>query len=92
MTKVRAHIFVSGLVQGVFFRQKTKQMAESREVGGWVRNLEDGRVEAVFEGEETDVQALVDFCRRGPSGAKVSDVKVAFEKFLGEFKNFKVTF
>jgi acylphosphatase len=92
MTKVRAHIFVSGLVQGVFFRQKTKQMAESREVGGWVRNLDDGRVEAVFEGEETDVQALVDFCRRGPSGAKVSDVKVAFEKFLGEFKNFKVTF
>ena len=92
MTKVRAHIFVIGLVQGVFFRQKTKQMAESLKVGGWVRNLDDGRVEAVFEGEEIDVQALVDFCRRGSSGAKVSDVKVAFEKFLGEFKNFKVTF
>ncbi len=92
MTKVRAHIFVSGLVQGVFFRQKTKQMAENRGVGGWVRNLDDGRVEAVFEGEETDVHALMDFCRRGPSGAKVSDVEVAFEKFLGEFKNFKVTF
>ena len=79
MTKVRAHILISGLVQGVFFRQKTKQMAESRKVGGWVRNLDDGRVEAGFEGEETDVQALVDFCRRGPSGAKVSDIEVAFE-------------
>jgi acylphosphatase len=92
MTKVRAHVFISGIVQGVFFRQKTKQQAENRDVLGWVRNLYDGRVEAVFEGEEEDVKALVDFCRKGPRGAVITNVDVAFERFAGEFRNFKVTF
>ncbi|MGA2523202.1 MAG: acylphosphatase [Candidatus Bathyarchaeia archaeon] len=92
MTNVRAHVFVTGLVQGVFFRQKTKQQAENHGVRGWVHNLEDGRVEAVFEGEEVDVNALVDFCRNGPRGAQVTNVEVEFEMFLGEFQNFKVTY
>ncbi len=92
MANVRAHVFVSGLVQGVFFRQRTKQLAEGRGVRGWVRNLEDGRVEAVFEGEDTEVNALVDFCRKGPSGAQVTKFDVEFETFLGEFRNFKVTY
>ena len=52
MVKARIHVFVSGRVQGVFFRQTTKQLAESLGVNGWIRNLQDGRVEAVFEGEE----------------------------------------
>jgi len=92
MGNVRAHVFVSGLVQGVFFRQKSKQQAESHGVRGWVRNLDDGRVEAVFEGAEADVKALVDFCRTGPRGAQITNVEVCFEKFLGEFQNFKVTY
>ena len=92
MAKVRAHVYVSGMVQGVFFRQKTKQQAESRGVTGWVRNLEDGRVEAVFEGEEDAVEALVDFCRRGPYGAVVTNVEVAFEGFAGGFRNFAVAY
>jgi acylphosphatase len=92
MANIRAHVFVSGIVQGVFFRQKTKQQAESHGVRGWVRNLDDGRVEAVLEGEETDVKALVDFCRIGPRGAQITDVEVEFEKFSGQFQNFKVTY
>jgi acylphosphatase len=62
MNKVRAHVLVSGKVQGVFFRQKTQRQAQSFGVTGWVRNLPDGRVEAVFEGEEEAVKALVDYC------------------------------
>jgi acylphosphatase len=92
MAKVRVHVFVSGIVQGVFFRQKTKQQAENLGVTGWVRNLYDGRVEAVFEGEEEDVKALVDFCRKGPRGAVITNVDVTFERFVGEFRNFKVTY
>ncbi len=92
MANVRAHVFVSGLVQGVFFRQKTKRQAESRGVRGWVRNLEDGRVEAVFEGEAADVNALVDFCKKGPGGAQVTNVAVEFEKASGEFRNFNVAY
>jgi acylphosphatase len=92
MAKVRAQVFVSGLVQGVFFRQETKQNAESRGVKGWVRNLDDGRLEAVFEGEEADVKALVDFCRRGPNGAKVTKIDVEYTSFSGEFLNFRVSY
>ena len=92
MGSVRAHVFVSGLVQGVFFRQKTKQLAESHGVNGWVRNLDDGRVEAVFEGGESDVKAMVDFCRKGPRGAQITNVEVKSERFSGEFQNFKVTY
>jgi acylphosphatase len=92
MANVRAHVFINGLVQGVFFRQKIKQLAESRGVTGWVRNLDDGRVEAVFEGEEADVAVLVDFCRKGPRGAVVAGVDVTSEEFTGEFQDFKVTY
>ncbi len=92
MVDVRAHVFISGIVQGVFFRQKTKQQAQNLEVTGWVRNLDDGRVEAVFEGKEDSVKALVDFCRKGPRGALITNVDVEFETFSGEFKNFDVVY
>ena len=89
MTKTRAHVFVSGIVQGVFFRQKTKQQALSFGVAGWVRNLPDGRVEAVFEGEEESVTALVEYCRHGPSYARVTNVEVSWEPYRGEFSGFE---
>jgi acylphosphatase len=92
MANIRVHVFISGIVQGVFFRQKTKQQAGNLGVTGWVRNLSDGRVEAVFEGKEEDVKALVDFCRKGPMGALITNVDVAFERFTGEFQNFKVAY
>ena len=81
MANARAHVFVSGTVQGVFFRQKTKREAESHGVTGWVRNLADGRVEAVFEGEEEAVKAMVEYSRHGPSAAWVTYVDVAWEPF-----------
>ena len=89
MTKARAHVYVSGIVQGVFFRQKTKRQAESLGVNGWVRNLPDGRVEAVFEGEEEAVRALVDYCRHGPSYARVTNIDVLWEPHRGEFSGFE---
>ena len=92
MVNARAHVFVSGQVQGVFFRQSTREKAQISGVTGWVRNLPDERVEAVFEGKEEDVKELVDFCRKGPMGAVITNVDVAFERFTGEFRNFKVTY
>ncbi len=91
MTKTRAHIYVTGKVQGVFFRQNTKRQAQSNDVSGWVSNLPDGRVEAVFEGEDSAVKQVVDYCRHGPSFAKVENVEVAFEDYKGEFTNFSIT-
>ena len=89
MGKTRAHVFVSGRVQGVFFRQKTKLQAESLGVKGWIRNLPDGRVEAVFEGEETAVKALVEYCHQGPSSSIVTNVDSTWEPYRGEFTSFK---
>lgn len=88
----RAHVFVSGRVQGVFFRSKTRYEAKKRGVKGWVRNLPDGRVEAIFEGEEKSVKELIDFCKRGPSGARVTNVDVLWERPAGEFKDFEVKY
>ena len=90
--KVRAHVFVSGRVQGVFFRSETSYEAKRRNVVGWVRNTSDGRVEAVFEGEKEDVEKLIDFCRRGPSGARVTKVDVQWEAYAGEFRDFKIRY
>jgi acylphosphatase len=89
--KIRAHVFVSGRVQGVFFRSETRYEAKRRKVDGWVRNMSDGRVEAVFEGEKEDVKKVIDFCRRGPLGARVMKIDVRWEDYIGEFKDFKVS-
>ena len=90
--RARAHVVVSGDVQGVFFRQETKRQAEAHGVSGWVRNRDDGAVEAVFEGEKQDVKALVEFCKHGPSGAMVTNVDVKWEDFTGEFNDFKILY
>ncbi len=89
MVNVKAHVFVSGIVQGVFFRLATKEQAEIYNVTGWIRNLLDGRVEAVFEGEENNVLKLVEYCHRGPPNAKVTNVEVEWQKYFGEFTSFK---
>jgi acylphosphatase len=77
---VRYRVFVSGRVQGVFFRDTCRQIADEHGVTGWVRNLPDGRVEAVFEGTQDDVQKLVDWTRHGPRRAAVADVWVRQEQ------------
>jgi acylphosphatase len=86
--KVRAHLLVSGRVQGVYFRQSTLVEAQNLGVNGWVRNLMDGRVEAVFEGEEHEVKTLVNYCRQGPPAARVNSLEVSYGPFKGEFSNF----
>ncbi len=90
--KTRAHVFISGRVQGVFFRSETKHEADRYDVKGWVCNLPDGRVEAVFEGEEEAVNALVEFCKSGPPRARVTNVDLRWEKFTGEFDSFRVRY
>lgn len=90
MARVRAHIYVSGIVQGVVFRSTTRRQALARSLNGWVRNLSYGRVEAVFEGEEQAVKSMVEWCRKGPAHAVVDDVEVRWEPYQGEFEQFKV--
>jgi len=90
--KARAHVVVSGRVQGVFFRSETQDEARRQNVTGWVRNLPDGRVEAVFEGEKDNVDALIEFCRAGPPGARVARVEVVWEHFTGEFRDFGIRY
>jgi acylphosphatase len=77
---VRKRVTVRGRVQGVFFRDTTRRMAESRGVAGWVRNNPDGSVEAAFEGADDAVDAMVEFARDGPRGAVVQGVDVADEE------------
>ena len=77
---IRRRVVVSGRVQGVFFRDTVRRMAGSRGVTGWVRNRSDGTVEAVFEGDEETVGAMVEFCRQGPRGAEVEEVNVSEEE------------
>jgi len=90
MAEKRAHLLISGRVQGVNFRYYTAREANACGVRGWVRNLWDGRVEAVFEGEEQAVQHMVDWCRHGPPAARVDHVEVAWEDPTGEFSRFRV--
>ena len=82
--RARVHVWVSGRVQGVGFRYSTCEQAERLRLGGWVRNLGDGRVEAVFEGPTAEVAQAVAWCRRGPPGAWVSDVRSEPEPPIGE--------
>jgi len=81
---VRAHVYISGHVQGVFFRATTREQADRLGVAGWVRNLPDGRVEAVLEGTRPAVQACLQWCHHGPPGARVTGVEVEWEAPRGE--------
>ncbi|NMC72786.1 MAG: acylphosphatase [Geobacteraceae bacterium] len=88
--KIQATVTISGLVQGVSFRYFTVQQAERCNVTGWVRNLPNGAVQGCFEGEERDVEALIDWCRIGPRHARVDGVSVERQEFTGKFRDFRV--
>ena len=88
--KTRAHVFIRGKVQGVYFRQNTRRVTTKHRVTGWVCNLGDGRVEAVFEGDKSDVSEVIEWCHIGPSNSRVDDVDVRFEKYSGEFESFTI--
>ena len=86
----RAHVYVSGQVQGVFFRDSTRERAEQLGLAGWVRNLPDGRVEALFEGPSKKVQEMIRWCEEGPSHAEVESVATEFEASRGDLTGFEV--
>ena len=88
MTKTRARALVSGKVQGVFFRAAAAETAEQAGLTGFVRNLRDGRVEVIFEGDKDTVQRLIDWCHEGPPSARVDSVEVFWEPATGEFTGF----
>ena len=87
---VRAHILVNGRVQGVFFRVETCRAAHKRNVTGWVRNTSECKVEAIFEGNQENVEKMIEFCKRGPPAARVTKLDVHWEEYTGEFKDFKI--
>ena len=92
MIQKRIHIFVIGRVQGVFFRQSTRVMAIKNNVNGWVRNLDDGRVEIVAEGEQENIDNLVNWCKIGPANSRVDEFKLIDEPSNDEFENFEVRY
>jgi acylphosphatase len=92
MGKVRAHVFIEGSVQGVFFRANTREEASLLGLTGWVRNCWDGRVEAVFEGEREKVERVIAWCKKGPPGAMVRDVEINWEQATGEYDTFSIEY
>jgi acylphosphatase len=92
MSNQRIRIIVTGKVQGVFFRQSLKIKAKQNEIFGWVKNLKDGRVEAILEGDEEKINRIIEWAHGGPANARVEDVEIQNEKFIGEFSNFDVLY
>ena len=90
MALTRAHVSITGRVQGVCFRMYTHERARELRLTGWVRNRYDGRVEAVFEGEATDVKSMVDWCHIGPPASRVTDVHVEWEEPTDKYTGFSV--
>lgn len=90
--EARIHIFVSGLVQGVFFRSETKAKAQELGLLGWVKNLADGRVEILTEGEKEKLEKLIEWVKKGPASARVNGLDVEWQKYKGEFENFEIRY
>jgi acylphosphatase len=92
VAKVRVHLFIEGRVQGVWFRAFTRDLALGLDLKGWVRNLSDGRVEAVFEGRKEDVEKAISGCYKGPPGAYVTNIETEWEPFKDEFSRFEIKY
>ena len=92
MVQKQIHIFVTGRVQGVFFRQSTKVMAIKNNAKGWVRNLDDGRVEIVAQGETQDIDNLAHWCKTGPANSRGDEFELSEENISDEFENFEVRY
>jgi acylphosphatase len=88
----RVQVLISGRVQGVFFRAYTRDQALARGLSGWVRNLPDGRVAAVFEGDREKIDSMLAWCRQGPAYAAVDEVLTDWQPYQGEFQDFRITY
>ena len=89
---IRIHVLISGRVQGVFFRSNTKTIADNLGIGGWVRNLPDGRVEVIAEGEKDRVDRFIEFLKKGPTPARVDNVEIETQDYKGEFQDFSIRY
>lgn len=89
---MKAHLFIEGRVQGVFYRAFTRNLAVKLGLNGWVRNLYDGRVEAVFEGSPELIEKAVEQCRKGPAGSSVRNINVRWEEPTEELKGFEIRY
>lgn len=92
MNSKRVHLLIRGRVQGVYFRQGMMETAEKNNVLGWVRNLSDNRVESVLEGNDSNVDAVIEWAHFGPAGAVVDELKISEENFTGEFREFEIRY
>ncbi len=92
MAKTRVHLYIEGKVQGVWYRAFTRDVATKYGIRGWVRNLPDGRVEAVFEGDESDIEKAIAECYKGPPAAVVTNIDIKKEPFKGEFNGFEIRY
>jgi len=92
MDEARAHVFIEGRVQGVFYRAFTRDIAHTLGLKGWVRNLHDGRVEAVLEGKKGLIEHVIQKCYAGPPGARVTNIEVKWEEFIGDLKGFAIKY
>lgn len=89
---VRAHIYIQGRVQGVFYRSWTRDNAIDLGLTGWARNLEDGRVDVVAEGEKGELNKLIELIKKGPPLAEVGHLDIIWEKATGEFEGFEIRY
>ena len=90
MSKIRAEVTISGRVQGVWFRQSTCDVARQNHLTGWCRNNPEGTVTAIFEGETVAVESVIEWCKRGPKLAKVTDIAIKRSPARGEFSSFEI--
>lgn len=90
--KIRAHIIVRGKVQGVYFRQNAQRICKEYGVTGWVLNANDGSVEAILEGSKNSVEDAISWFKVGPSNAHVEKIELSYDKYSGEFQDFKVSY
>ena len=88
----RVKIVVFGKVQQVFFRKYVEDLAISLDITGYVKNLDDGSVEVIAEGEDSDIEELIKFCNSGPNGSEVTKVEVKDEEYVGKFEDFSIRY
>jgi acylphosphatase len=92
MKTAKAHLFIEGRVQGVFYRAFTRNLAARLGLNGWVRNLYDGRVEALFEGSKELIEQAIQECWKGPAGSSVRNIDASWEESSSEYKDFKIRY
>jgi len=92
MVKARKHLYIEGRVQGVGFRSSVQQKANKLKINGWVKNLYDGRVEAVFTGQFNNIEKMIKYVKKGPGFASIYNVEVINEHFINEFNKFHIKY